>query len=62
VHFYSLSLYTYPYIIFIFIMYKLDSLASLAKDRFEEPISGDKGLDSSHFLGYGPSVAQIHVG
>jgi hypothetical protein len=43
-------------------MYKLDSLASLAKDRFEEPISGDKGLDSSHFLGYGPSVAQIHVG
>ena len=37
-------------------------IASLAKDGFKKPISGGEGLDSSHFLGFEPSVAQIHVG
>ena len=43
-------------------MYKSCGLTSLAKDEFRQPTCGGKGPDSSHLLGLGPSVAQVHVG
>ena len=37
-------------------------IASLGDDGFREPISGGERLDSSHFLGFGPSMAQMYMG
>jgi hypothetical protein len=61
VQFYS-SHRTYHFILFPSIMNICAIIASLVDDGFMEPISGGKGLDSSHFLGFGPGVAQISVG
>jgi hypothetical protein len=60
VDFYSLSIQTYPCILFppLCILY---CLASLADDGSNEAVSYYEEFAHDHFLGLGPCMAQVNV-